>query len=351
MIRFIAFLLGGILLLVSCVPIERPVAVLENNEFEYITDFNVGDDESVVPYEDIPVLEPVLFPNPADVSFPYEILPLNSRGIFMYNFETDTVVFARNEHKQLPPASIAKIMTCLVILENIPDLSKNVLVTEAAFAPFDSGDPNMEDAAVAGIEVGQTNITFLDCIFGLMLPSGCEAANILAYNGGNGDMNVFVDMMNAKALEIGAVNTNFTNASGLYEDNFYTTAYDMFLITKYAMENYPFFMEIAGISTYIMPPNERFPNGYRIPNANEGFKTLLEYEYATGIKIGAIFEYFIGGVRLDGFLTLASFGEKDGLSYLIISLGADYYNDERRRSNFHYIDHYMLYEWAFSTFR
>jgi D-alanyl-D-alanine carboxypeptidase (penicillin-binding protein 5/6) len=347
--KYIAVIIAGLVLLAACTPLSRPV-VLEHSDGEspVIT-------ETVIPFDEPPAepepepeqVLPALSPKPGNAGEPGEI---NSRAVFMYNLETDTVVYARNEHMKLPPASIAKIMTCLVIMENIPDLNAFVQVTDAAFAPFESGDPNMEDAATAGIEPGQSNVTYLDCIFGLMLPSGCEAANILAYNGGGGDMDAFAEMMNAKARELGAVNSNFTNASGLYEDGFYTTAYDMFLITKYAMEKYPLFMEIAGFSSYIMPPNERFPNGYRIPNANEGLLALFEFGYATGIKIGSIYEYFVDGIMLDGFLTFVSYAEKDGMSLLTVTLGAEYYDEERKWSGNHYYDHFALYEWAFGTF-
>ena len=327
-------------MLTSCQPIAEPAIVLEN-----VIELPVA--EVVTIPEPQPELEPFLVPAPGDVSgFPR----FNSRAVFMYNFETDTVVLAQNEHIKLPPASIAKIMTCLVILETVPYLDALVQVTDEAFAPFESGDPNMDDAATAGIEPGQSNVKYIDCIFGLMLPSGCEAANILAYNGGNGSMDVFVDMMNAKARDIGAVNTNFTNASGLYEDGFYTTAYDMFLITKYAMDNHPLFMQIAAFDTYVMPANVQFPRGYLVGNANNRLATHFDFPYAAGIKIGQIYEYFVDGVRLDGFSTLVTFAEKDGMSYLLVTLGAEYYNEDRRPANNHFADHYMLYNWAFETF-
>jgi D-alanyl-D-alanine carboxypeptidase (penicillin-binding protein 5/6) len=183
-----------------------------------------------------------------------------------------------------------------------------------------------------------------------MLPSGCEAANILAYNVGNGDMDVFVQMMNDKAREIGARNSNFTNASGLYEYNYYSTAYDMFLISKYTMEKYPLFMEIAATPLWEMPPNSERPDGYTIRNTSAGLLLLHELDYTIGIKIGSIFEVFRGGIRFDGFTTLVSMASKNGLTFLTVSLDADYYDEEGKWSGWHYEDHAALYEWAYSQF-
>ncbi|MCL2637546.1 MAG: hypothetical protein FWD48_04165 [Oscillospiraceae bacterium] len=291
---------------------------------------------------------PTLIPNPAEAIPPAETL--HSGGIYMYNFEFDTVIYARNEHERFPPASIAKILTLLVVLENVSDLNAIVAVTEEAFAPFDSGDPNMEDAAIARIEVGQTNVSYLDCLYGLMLPSGCEAANILAYNVGGRSMENFVQIMNEKAREIGALNSNFTNASGLYEDDYYSTAYDMFLITKYTYEKYPLFMEIAASPAWQMPPNKDYPDGYSIRNTSAGLLLIHELDYAIGIKIGSIFEYFVGGIRLDGFATLVSMASKNGLTFMTVSLDADYYDEEKKWSGWHYEDHATLYEWAYGQF-
>ncbi|MCL2634599.1 MAG: hypothetical protein FWD34_08825 [Oscillospiraceae bacterium] len=313
-----------------------------------VSEETVGADDPVRPTTDPePIHIPVFLPLPHNAPPPSELL--HSGGVYMYNVEEDMAVFTLNEFNGLPPASIGKILTMLVVLENVPDLNESVRVTYDAFAAFDSDDPNMEGAAIAYIEVNQTNLTYLDCLYALMLASGCEAGNILAYNAGGGDMDAFVDMMNAFAADIGCVNTNFKNASGLYEVGFYTCAYDMFLITKYAIDNYPIFMEIAIAPEYEMPPNKKFPDGYIIQNTSRGFKDGL----ATGIKTGSINEYFdLEGTHYDGFITLVSTATdpQTGLTYIIVTMDADFYNEERERSGYHFTDHRMLYEWAFSTF-
>ncbi|MDR2559392.1 MAG: hypothetical protein LBC86_07625 [Oscillospiraceae bacterium] len=338
-------LLTGLILSAGCVPIEPPElqVVLEQQ--------NVGFDTYVEPLAELESEQvPTLAPSPADAVPPEVNHTLYSGGIYMYNFEFDTVVYARGEHERFPPASIAKILTLLVVLESVDDLNQYVAVTEAAFAPFDSGDPNMEDAATSRIEAGQTNVTYLDALYGLMLPSGCEAANILAYNVGGGCMDTFVVMMNEKAREIGAFNSNFKNASGLYEYDYYSTAYDMFLISKYTFEKYPLFMEIASSPSWEMPPNSERPEGYPIRNTSAGLLLIHELDYAIGIKIGSIFEVFRGGIRFDGFTTLVSMASKNGLTFMTVSLDADYYDEEGGRSDWHYSDHAELYEWVYGQF-
>jgi D-alanyl-D-alanine carboxypeptidase (penicillin-binding protein 5/6) len=339
-------LLLGLILLSGCVPITTDLqVVLEQQGIR-----NTGDDTLGVPYEEDEPSVAVLVPAPGEAIPPEVNHEIHSSGIYMYNFEFDTVVYAKNEHMRFPPASIAKILTLLVVLENVDDLSQFVTVTEAAFAPFDSGDPNMEDAATSRIEVGQTNVTYLDALYGLMLPSGCEAANILAYNVGGGCMDTFVVMMNDKAREIGTLNSNFKNPSGLYEYDFYSTAYDMFLISKYAFDNYPLFMEISASPTWRMPPNRDFPDGYFIMNTSAGLFTVHELDFTIGIKIGSIFEVFRGGIRFDGFTTLVSMAHKNNLTFMTVTLDADYYDEEGKRSGWHYADHAELYEWVYGQF-
>ncbi|MCL2019161.1 MAG: hypothetical protein FWG70_05305 [Oscillospiraceae bacterium] len=340
-----------VLLLSSCHPITQAGegdAYLVMNEYDIAVNLT---EESEPEDEDEPApLTAMLVPKPEDVISPEEITVLYSGGLFMYNVETDTVVFKKNEHGRYPPASIAKIMTLLVVLDNVSDLNALVEVTYEAFADFDNGDPNMEDAAGAKIEQGQTNLSYLDCLYALILPSACEAANILAYNAGGGSIPNFIDMMNDKATELGCLNTNFTNASGLYEEDYYSSAYDMFLITKYTLDKYPLFEEIYKSPFHSMPPNDENPEGYFVRNTSAGLRVLHEMDFAEGIKIGSIYEYFHGSTRIDGFLTFVSMAEKDGLTFITVSLDADYYNDEGKWSGFHYDDHAALYEWAYEVF-
>lgn len=282
---------------------------------------------------------------------------LYSRSVYMYDMNNDALIYKLNENEKLPPASILKIMTCLLVLENVSELDKKVEVPQKAFDEFTNGDPNTDNAADAGIQPGQTNLTYLDALYALMVASGCEAGNILAYNVSSETGKPFIDMMNAEARRLGCVNTNFTNAHGLYEPDNLTSAYDMFLITKYALENFPLFAKICAETSYIMPPNEKYPPGYKIGTANKLLRDKDDnphyYPYATGIKSGSINEYFDpDGTRRDGFNTLVTVAEKDGAKFMVVTLGApfyDYSGGERKRAFLNYDDHIALYEWAFAS--
>jgi D-alanyl-D-alanine carboxypeptidase (penicillin-binding protein 5/6) len=127
-----------------------------------------------------------------------------------------------------------------------------------------------------------------------MLHSACDAANILAHNvgsmsGGEG-IPAFIRMMNDKARELGTVNTNFTNPHGLYEAEQFTTAFDLFLITKYVWDKYDVFREIVGTTSYHFPANSNHPGGITLRNTNRLIQNTGEhthfYEFASGVKPG-----------------------------------------------------------------
>ena len=287
---------------------------------------------------------------------------LNSQGVYMVNTDTDIVVVSKNANEKMYPASLTKIMTCLVSLEEIKDFNSYVLVPYTAFNEFWEDNPNFWGASDAAIEPRQTNITYMDLLYALMLPSSCEAANILAYNLGGESIPNFVQMMNDKAKEIGCKNTNFTNPHGLFDPNNYTTAYDMYLITKYAIDNYPRFMEICDTYSYEMPPNDANPDGYFISHTNAMMKTTSDYYYegVHGVKTGSInYMYFLQenglydtSVYEYGYRCLVTTAERDGFHYIIVSMGAPYFNEDGTliEDQLSVVDHIKLYDWAFSEF-
>ena len=189
---------------------------------------------------------------------------LYSEGVYMVNLDTDIVIVSKNADKRLCPASTTKIMTCLVALANIKNFDAYCEVPYACFNEFNEGNPNYTGPSNADIFPLQTNITYWDALYSMMLASACESSNILAYNIGGGSMERFYEMMNDMAKQIGCRNTHFSNSHGLYAEDNYTTAYDLYLITKYAIDNYPGFMKICGTFSYEMPPNDRNPDGYYI---------------------------------------------------------------------------------------
>lgn len=153
-----------------------------------------------------------------------------SQYIYMIDRETGNVVYEKNANSNAYPASLTKIMTTIVALENIDDLS--------AITPVDVDtyqEMVAENASMAGF-FGREAVTYRDLLYGTILSSGGEAANSLAIHVA-GDVTSFVQMMNAKATELDLNETHFTNPEGLHDKDQYTTAYDMAKLLDYALDN------------------------------------------------------------------------------------------------------------------
>lgn len=290
----------------------------------------------------------------ADAAFVPDIDRIYSEGAYMVNMNTGVVVYSKNENKRFYPASITKIMTAIIVLENCDDAKLNspVRIGYDAFNEFNSDDRNKQGPSHAALEAGQTNITYLDCLYALMIVSACEAANILALNL-CGSIEDFTALMNKKAEELGCKDTHFSNAHGLWEEENYTTPYDMYLIARYGYDRVPKFMEICDTASHSFPANQYNPDGYIKYNINPLISPGSEYylEYAHGIKTGSIDYYYDkDGNTCDGFRCLVSSAQKDGFSYLLVTMQAPYANESGEAINFAAKDHYNLYNWAYKSF-
>ncbi len=289
---------------------------------------------------------------------------LYSEGVYMVNIDSGIVVASKNPDKKLYPASTTKIMTCLVALENVKDFNAHVDAPYDCFNEFtwDSSsefyNPNFAGASNAAIEPWQDELTYNDCLYALMLYSGCEAANIIAYNI-SGSLEKFTELMNETAQKIGCTNTHFSNAHGLFDENNYTTAYDLYLITRYALDKYPGFMKYCSLDEYDMPANDNNPDGYTIYTTNRLMKPDSEYyvQGVSGIKTGSMNEYILkkNGVfdeenPLEGFCSLVSLCEKNGYKYLIVTLQAPWKDEDGYTGVTSFSDHKRLYEWAYDEF-
>ena len=298
---------------------------------------------------------------------------ITSEGVYVYNLEFELPVYSKNLHQKIYPASTTKIMTALVVLEMIGDgtgefrMDDLVSVPYAVTNEFWEGDPNKQGPANASFVPLQNNLTIQHALYGMMLPSGCEAANVLAYHFGK-DSNVedgdrianFVKKMNEKAKQIGCENTQFANPHGLFEPGNYSTAYDMFLITIYAYDKHnASFMRLVGATEHEMPHNSNNPQGYAVYNSNQLIQPTegnpYYYEFAKGIKTGG-FDYRHvknesgGWDKLDGTANLVSLAKRDDLTYLVVSMGATCNLEGGNWLRYAYEDHGNLYRWAFSTF-
>lgn len=263
-----------------------------------------------------------------------------AKAIYMLNLDTDTVVFEKNSTEKMYPASTTKIMTYIVTVENVSDLKgTKVVVDDKVLSELDG-----TGSSVSGLEyfVGES-VTVYDLLNCLMIKSGNDAAMLLANYIGDGSIQNFVDLMNAKAEELGCKNTHFMNPHGLHDEQHYTTAEDLAIITRYA-QTLPEFNEISNtVSAYISVDKEQeYPlitTNYMIDETRGGD---YYYQYAKGIKTGTTDE---AGYCL---VSTASYG---GYTYMCVVLGAPSVDKDGNEveDNGAMIDSKALYQWAFNN--
>ena len=254
-----------------------------------------------------------------------------SNAVYLENLNSGTVVYEKASDQRSYPASTTKIMTFIVTAENVGDLDQTSVTIKQDV--IDGLDP---ESTVMGLSthVGE-QVSVRDLLYGLMLPSGNDAALVLADYVGGG-ISGFAEKMNAKAAELGCTDTHFANPHGLYDQNHYTTARDMALIAKHAM-TIPGFMEICNTVYYT-------PNGFNtLHNTNYMLDPEAEggayyYQYTKGIKTGYLDE---------AGKCLVTSSDKDGDKYLCVCLGAAFSYDEN--VNYAMKDTAKLYGWAYEN--
>ena len=163
------------------------------------------------------------------------------KAIYMVNLDTGIVVYEKNAQEKMYPASTTKIMTYIVAVEHVADVKNTKVVVEQDVLNELLGT----GSSLSGLEyfAGQA-VTVYDLLNCLMIKSGNDAAMLLADFIGEGSIQKFVDMMNAKASELGCKNTHFMNPHGLHDTDHYTTAEDLAVIMQYA-QTLPDFNEIC----------------------------------------------------------------------------------------------------------
>lgn len=193
--------------------------------------------------------------------------PVTARAAVAIDAETGQVLYGLNHHERRPPASTTKIMTAILALETVDQQAWTVSGTDAR---------KMPGSSVMGLRPG-VYITMHDLLYGLMLPSGNDAALEIAKNV-DGTVDAFVRRMNDKVAQLGLRDTHFDNPHGLDTRQHYSSAYDLAMLGRYAMGNEAF-RAIAATQTHHLAP----PSDYALRNGN----TLLnKYAGAEGIKIG-----------------------------------------------------------------
>lgn len=257
---------------------------------------------------------------------------LNSESALLVNMDTEQVVYSVKADEKRYPASTTKIMTYIVVAENIEDFynTKIEIKQEVLNVLLGTG------SSVASVfnHVGE-KMTVIDLLYSMMVPSGNDAAMVLADYVGGGSVDKFVEMMNAKAKELGCTNTHFMNPDGLHDPEHYTTATDLYKMAKYAL-TLPMFSEITNTTTYYVE-GDAYPlvtTNYMIdPNRGGNYY----YPYAKGIKTGTTDE----AGRC--FVTM---GSADGYTYLGVFLKAPVYDSEGNAVYGTMLDAADLFRWS-----
>lgn len=255
----------------------------------------------------------------------------------------ETVLYTKNADERMYPASLTKIMTVLLAIEAVENGSVGLADMVTAQPGFDF------DMIIGGSSVymvtGET-MSLENLLYCAMVASANEVCNVIAeYVGGS--VSAFVELMNARAAELGCVDTHFANTHGLPDANHYTTARDFIRILKEA-STHELFMEIANTIKYTVPDTNmaaerNLENTNSLINpTNPIYPGDYGYEYARGVKTGH---------TSDAGYCLATTAEKDDVQLLCILLGCDSYTMEDGSVYYgHFADAKRLFEWAFENF-
>lgn len=251
---------------------------------------------------------------------------LASEGGIIIEEDTGAVLYGKNIHKRFYPASTTKIMTALLALENC-GLDETVTFSHDAVYTIEPGS-----SIIGGVDAGD-KMSMRDCLYGLMLSSGNEAAYAIAEHVG-GTMHDFVDMMNKKAKELGLKDTHFTNPHGLHDKNHYTSPYDLAMIMREAWKDADFRM-ITGTVKYTIPADKYCKKDRVLYNHNKMLPgRLYGYDGVLGGKTG----YTAAAGN-----TLAEAAAKNGMTCFTVVMKA--------AKPCHYTDTKALLDFAFSSFQ
>lgn len=282
---------------------------------------------------------PCLAAEAAEPPEPIPVMDAAAKAAVLVDGDTGEVLYAKNEHQELYPASITKIMTALLVLEAIDDgklgLEDAITVTATSLTGLSA------DGSTAGIKQGEI-ITVHNLLYCMLVVSANEACNILGERVA-GSVSAFVELMNTRAQELGLENTHFANTTGLHDAQHYTSAWDIYLIAKEAMKH-PLFLTICDTADVVIPATNLSPQrhlyttnyllsawraaGYRNKNAH-------------GIKTGSTTE---------AGHCLVSTAKKNDRSLVSVVLGAERIVTNNVADVKSFSETNRLFQWGFENF-
>lgn len=250
--------------------------------------------------------------------------------------KTGKIIYEKNAYEKLYPASTTKIMTAILTLEHCE-------LTDIATASYEALYTVPIGYANANLQVGE-ELTINQLLHVLLIQSANEAANVLAEHIA-GSVESFSTMMNTKAQELGCLNTHFVNPNGVHNKEHYSTAYDLALMGRYAMQNETF-RKIVGTTFYTLPSTNKYPTNDRvfdttndlIKKDNSDRVDNYYYPYTTGIKTG-----YTDAAKS----CIVASAKKDDIEYIVVILGAKTTENGLSARN---IDCKNLFNYAFENY-
>ncbi len=247
-------------------------------------------------------------------------LSLVSDYALLVNLTTNEVIYEKNAHQRTYPASLTKMMTVLVGIEHMKKEAVTIDVDYNALA--------IEGAAIAGFYNGEV-VSYEDLLYGTMLPSGADAALMLAKVVA-GSEEAFVALMNEKAKQLGMNDTHFTNVVGLHDDNHYSTAWDLAMLEKVALYNETF-REIFSAKSYTTESASRLTFTSRM------FDRMKSPSFNGGEVLGGK-----TGYTEEAALCLASYATDGENEYLLVTTHA---NGNPYTPQYHVLDALEAYDY------
>lgn len=265
----------------------------------------------------------------ADSSAP-ELSALKSGNVLLMDALSNRVLYEKNSSGKIAPGGFTKILTAIIVIENVNDINEVVTADSVAVNEYDFSYNNM------GV-LPYERMTVKDMLIGLMIYDAGEAANALAVHV-SGSMETFVEKMNSTAASLGCKSSKFTNPSGIPDDGQYSTLKDIALIVNHAMKN-TVFAEIAGTASHSIAPSNKYRETRHLNNTNKFVNAASPYynEFVTGVKTsyvsnkdcGIAITYVNKNTSLLCLISNAPY--ENGVNYAnedaknLISYGTDYY--------------------------
>ncbi len=266
----------------------------------------------------------------AEENWPTPNFTIQSEGAILIDANSSAVLYEKNAQQAYFPASITKVMTAVIVLENVKNLEEKVTFSNAAT------NTNLEpNSTVIGAVAGD-KLSVRDCLYSLLLHSANDCANALAEHVA-GSNEKFAELMNQKAAELGCTNTHFANPSGLNNPEHYTCCADMAKILQYAIKNETF-RAIDATQVYTHAPIIKYPDPKASENTVYAHHRMMRKSYSDYYE--GVFAGKTGYTMLAGN-TLVTACERDGMTLIAVILNGH---------NSQYKDTKALFDYGFENF-